>query len=129
MEPGNANNVLLSCLEKNVTKQASAAAAPPLSSPSSAGNLAQRLESAFRAVRNETERRAAPLSPEDQQIQSMPDASPAKWHRAHTTWFWEQFLLGEHCPDYRPFHPDFAFLFNSYYVSACLLYTSPSPRD
>ena len=119
MEPGNANNVLLSCLEKNVTKQASATAAFPISSPSSApGNIAQRLEDAFLTVRNETERRAAPLSPEDQQIQSMPDASPAKWHRAHTTWFWEQFLLGEHAPGYRPFHPDFAFLFNSYYVSA-----------
>jgi ergothioneine biosynthesis protein EgtB len=119
LEPGNANNVLLSCLEKNVTKQASATAVPPLSSPSSApGNPAQRLEEAFLAVRNETERRAAPLSPEDQQIQSMPDASPIKWHRAHTTWFWEQFLLGEHAPGYRPFHPDFAFLFNSYYVSA-----------
>src|SRR6185436_18018003 len=108
----------LSCLEKNVTKQASATAAPSLSSPSSAGKLAQRLEDAFLKVRNETERRAAPLSAEDQQIQSMPDASPAKWHRAHTTWFWEQFLLGEHCTGYRPFHPDFAFLFNSYYVSA-----------
>ncbi|WP_183230034.1 ergothioneine biosynthesis protein EgtB [Bradyrhizobium sp. SBR1B] len=118
MEPGNANNVLLSCLEKNVTKQASATAAPSLSSLSSAGNLAQRLEDAFLAVRNETERRAAPLSPEDQQIQSMPDASPTKWHRAHTTWFWEQFLLGEHAASYRPFHPDFAFLFNSYYVAA-----------
>ena len=69
-------------------------------------------------VRNETERRAAPLSPEDQLIQSMPDASPAKWHRAHTTWFFEQFLLGEHCEGYKPFHPDYAFLFNSYYVSA-----------
>jgi ergothioneine biosynthesis protein EgtB len=66
----------------------------------------------------ETEARAAPLSAEDQLIQSMPDASPAKWHRAHTTWFFEQFLLGEHHAGYRPFHPDYAFLFNSYYVSA-----------
>jgi ergothioneine biosynthesis protein EgtB len=72
----------------------------------------------FLAVRNETERRAAPLSAEDQLVQSMPDASPAKWHRAHTTWFFEQFLLGEHCPGYKPYHPDYAFLFNSYYVSA-----------
>ncbi|MGY4334270.1 ergothioneine biosynthesis protein EgtB [Bradyrhizobium sp. LB7.2] len=82
------------------------------------GGLARNLEDAFLTVRDETERRASPLSPEDQQIQSMPDASPTKWHRAHTTWFWEQFLLGEHCASYRPFHPDFAFLFNSYYVSA-----------
>ncbi|WP_456769219.1 ergothioneine biosynthesis protein EgtB [Bradyrhizobium sp. USDA 3650] len=117
MEPDNANNVLLSCLEKNVTKQASATAPAP--SPSAdLGGLAQRLEDAFLAVRDETERRAAPLSPEDQQIQSMPDASPTKWHRAHTTWFWEQFVLGQHCAGYQPFHPDFAFLFNSYYVSA-----------
>lgn len=102
-----------------MTKQASATASPPLSSQSAApGGLARRLEDAFVAVRNETERRAAPLSPEDQQIQSMPDASPIKWHRAHTTWFWEQFLLGEYSAGYRPFHPDFAFLFNSYYVSA-----------
>jgi ergothioneine biosynthesis protein EgtB len=119
LEPGSANNVLLSCLEKNVTKQASATAPAPLSSPSAdLGGLARNLEDAFLTVRDETERRASPLSPEDQQIQSMPDASPTKWHRAHTTWFWEQFLLGEHCAGYRPFHPDFAFLFNSYYVSA-----------
>jgi ergothioneine biosynthesis protein EgtB len=80
--------------------------------------LAQTLTEAFLAVRGETERRAAPLSAEDQLIQSMPDASPTKWHRAHTTWFFEQFLLGQHCPGYQPFHPDYAFLFNSYYVNA-----------
>jgi ergothioneine biosynthesis protein EgtB len=73
---------------------------------------------AFRTVRAETERRAAPLSPEDQIIQSMPDTSPAKWHRAHTTWFFEQFLLTPHAKDYRPFDQRFAFLFNSYYVAA-----------
>jgi ergothioneine biosynthesis protein EgtB len=77
-----------------------------------------RLLVAYRTVRQETERRAAPLSPEDQTIQSMPDASPAKWHRAHVTWFWERFLLGDHAPGYTPYHPDFAYLFNSYYVSA-----------
>src|SRR6202048_1915263 len=73
---------------------------------------------AFRSVREETERRAGPLSGEDQTVQSMPDASPTKWHRAHTTWFFEQFLLAPFVPGYRPFHPDYAFLFNSYYVSA-----------
>ncbi len=76
------------------------------------------LVAAFLNIRGETERRAAPLSPEDQVIQSMPDASPAKWHRAHTTWFFEQFVLGPHLEGYRAFHPDYAFLFNSYYVSA-----------
>ena len=73
---------------------------------------------AFRTVRAETERRAAQLSEEDQQIQSMPDASPIKWHRAHTAWFFEQFVLVPHAPDYRVFDERFAFLFNSYYVAA-----------
>ncbi len=73
---------------------------------------------AFVAVRGETERRAAPLSPEDQVVQSMPDASPAKWHRAHVTWFFEQFLLRPLVPSYRPFDERFAYLFNSYYVAA-----------
>jgi ergothioneine biosynthesis protein EgtB len=73
---------------------------------------------AFRAVRTETERRAAPLRPEDQVVQSMPDASPTKWHRAHTTWFLEQFLLIPHLPGYRVFDEQFAYLFNSYYVAA-----------
>jgi ergothioneine biosynthesis protein EgtB len=73
---------------------------------------------AYHAVRGETERRAAPLSPEDQIIQSMPDASPTKWHRAHTTWFFEQFLLVPKLAGYRPFDERFAYLFNSYYVAA-----------
>jgi ergothioneine biosynthesis protein EgtB len=73
---------------------------------------------AYLAMRLETERRAAPLSAEDQTVQSMPDASPAKWHRAHTTWFFEQFLLKPHAPGYTEFDPRFAFLFNSYYVAA-----------
>jgi ergothioneine biosynthesis protein EgtB len=72
----------------------------------------------FRAVRSETERRAARLSAEDQIVQSMPDASPIKWHRAHTTWFLEQFLVQPNDPSYRPFDERFAFLFNSYYVAA-----------
>jgi ergothioneine biosynthesis protein EgtB len=104
-----------------VTKPASAAAALAVPCPSlfsDSGGLAEDLVEAFLTVRNETECRADPLTAEDQLIQSMPDASPAKWHRAHTTWFFEQFLLGEHCKGYTPFHPDYAFLFNSYYVSA-----------
>jgi ergothioneine biosynthesis protein EgtB len=73
---------------------------------------------AFRRVRTETERRASRLSPEDQIVQSMADASPAKWHRAHVTWFFEQFLLVPHDPNYRIFDERFPFLFNSYYVAA-----------
>src|SRR5262249_52534026 len=73
---------------------------------------------AFRGVRAETERRAAPLSPEDQVVQSMADASPTKWHRAPTTWFLEQFLLVPPLPGYRIFDGRFAYLFNSYYVAA-----------
>lgn len=57
------------------------------------------------------------LTPEDMALQSMPDASPAKWHLAHTSWFFEQFVLGPHAPGYRPFHPDYGYLFNSYYES------------
>ena len=57
----------------------------------------------------------APLTPEDMMVQSCADASPAKWHLAHTTWFFETFVLREFVPGYRAFHPDFVWLFNSYY--------------
>ena len=77
------------------------------------GGLADR----FRATRALTEALVAPLSDADASIQSMEDASPAKWHLAHTTWFWETFLLREHAPGYRLHREDWPFLFNSYYES------------
>ncbi len=69
----------------------------------------------YRAVHRWTERICAPLAIEDYVIQSMPDASPVKWHLAHTSWFFETFILVPHFPNYCPFHPDFGVLFNSYY--------------
>jgi ergothioneine biosynthesis protein EgtB len=86
--------------------------------PASADDPQSYWLNAFRSVRAETERRAAFLSAEDQVVQSMPDASPTKWHRAHVSWFFEQFLLRPHAKDYRPFDECFAYLYNSYYVSA-----------
>src|SRR5678809_1031079 len=69
----------------------------------------------YRAVRARTVELAAPLSAEDQLVQSMPDASPTKWHLAHTTWFFETFLLTPNLPNYKPFDPAYRILFNSYY--------------
>jgi ergothioneine biosynthesis protein EgtB len=94
------------------------AGAEAASAPASAEDPQIYWLNAFRSVRAETERRAALLSTEDQVVQSMPDASPTKWHRAHVTWFFEQFLLRPHARDYRPFDERFAYLYNSYYVSA-----------
>jgi ergothioneine biosynthesis protein EgtB len=73
------------------------------------------LAAAYTAVRATTERLAAPLSAEDQTVQSMPDVSPTKWHRAHVTWFFETFVLGPTLPGYRPYDDAFAYIFNSYY--------------
>jgi dimethylhistidine N-methyltransferase len=69
----------------------------------------------YRAVRQATEALTRSLTPEDQLAQSMPDASPTKWHLAHVTWFWETFLLVPHLAGYKPFDPRFHYLFNSYY--------------
>jgi ergothioneine biosynthesis protein EgtB len=76
---------------------------------------AQTLADAYQRVRQTTDRLTVNLSAEDQNLQSMPEVSPVKWHRAHTTWFFETFVLGPEAPEYPPFDPDFAFLFNSYY--------------
>jgi len=89
------------------------------------GNPAGAWAHAYRCVREETERRAARLSAEDQVVQSMADASPIKWHRAHTTWFFEQFVLAPHLAGYRSFDERFAYLFNSYYVAVGARHARP----
>ncbi len=75
----------------------------------------QALEARYRAVRAASLALAEPLSPEDQQVQSMPDASPVKWHLAHVTWFFETLLLIPELPGYATFNPAYVYLFNSYY--------------
>ena len=80
----------------------------------------------YRRVRDATEALADGLTDEDQCVQSMPDASPAKWHRAHTTWFFEQFVLVPYVPGYEVFDPAFCFLFNSYYEAVGPRHPRPS---
>jgi ergothioneine biosynthesis protein EgtB len=80
----------------------------------------------YQQVRAATEALAAELTEEDQCVQSMPDASPAKWHRAHVTWFFEQFVLMPHVPGYQAFDPAFSFLFNSYYEAVGPRHPRPS---
>jgi ergothioneine biosynthesis protein EgtB len=76
---------------------------------------ADALVARYDEVRSHTERLAAPLSPEDQTVQSMPDVSPTKWHRAHVTWFFETFVLADHERGFAPYQEQYWFLFNSYY--------------
>ena len=87
----------------------------PVEQPEEGPAAADTLLSQYQAMRQQTEALVAPLSPEDQMVQSCPEASPCKWHLAHTSWFFETFILSEHLKDYRPFHPQFRSLFNSYY--------------
>jgi ergothioneine biosynthesis protein EgtB len=74
------------------------------------------LRARYAGVRAQTEALAAPLSPEDCALQSMPDASPVKWHLGHTTWFFETFILERALRDFTPYRTEFRTLFNSYYV-------------
>src|SRR4051812_15157090 len=69
----------------------------------------------YLGVRERTEALVRPIGAEDMVVQSMPDCSPAKWHLAHVTWFFESFLLAVHSPDYRVFNQSYGYLFNSYY--------------
>jgi ergothioneine biosynthesis protein EgtB len=69
----------------------------------------------FLAVRSRTEHLCEPLATEDYVVQPMVDVSPPRWHLGHVSWFFEHFVLGKHRPGYEPFHPEYAYLFNSYY--------------
>lgn len=88
--------------------QASQSASPPIPDRSA---LADR----YRSTRGRSVDLCSPLALEDYGVQPMPDASPPKWHLAHTSWFFETFILSEHVEGYQPFHPAFETLFNSYY--------------
>lgn len=93
---------------------------------SEAANLADELSAEYAAVRKQTERLCRPLAVDDYGVQPMADASPPKWHLAHTTWFFETFLLKPFADGYRPFDDAFEFLFNSYYEGIGQQY--PRPR-
>ena len=88
-----------------------------LSSPATSPAPGIEIAARFAATRQRTLAIVAPLTPEDMMVQSSPDASPVKWHLAHTTWFFESFILRDFVPGYLVFNPDFAWLFNSYYQS------------
>ncbi|HMH15716.1 MAG TPA: ergothioneine biosynthesis protein EgtB [Edaphobacter sp.] len=83
--------------------------------PISTETTAPPLLARYQSVRQATEHLCRPLTPEDMMVQSSPEASPVKWHLAHTSWFFETFVLSEYLAGYQPFHPDFRWLFNSYY--------------
>lgn len=93
--------------------------------PRSTGTVHTTLVPHYRQVRAVTADLCRTLSPEDMTVQSMPDVSPSKWHLAHTTWFFERFLLTEHLPGYRVFHPQFDYLFNSYYNTVGRMHPRP----
>jgi ergothioneine biosynthesis protein EgtB len=96
-------------------KQSQAAVAFAGTGIANAGLASAGLADRFSAVRRQTIEICAPLTPEDMMVQSCPEASPAKWHLAHTAWFFESFVLREFLPGYHPLNPDFQWLFNSYY--------------
>src|SRR5690554_623427 len=93
------------------------ASVPAFAPESATAPTPQALAKRFGQVRARTLDLAAPLSAEDAMVQSMPEASPAKWHLAHTTWFFERFVLAFADEGYRPVDPRWDYLFNSYYES------------
>ena len=87
--------------------------------------ISQAILADYMSVRHDTETLCQPLEIDDYQVQTMPDVSPTKWHIAHVSWFFETFLLQPYLTDYRPFHPQFAHLFNSYYETVGSFHPRP----
>jgi hypothetical protein len=113
----------------NVVPLGPRAAARQAASAHRKGPAPRELLARFLATRRATEELAAPLSAEDAVAQSMPDASPTKWHLGHTAWFFETFVLGL-LPGFRAHSNDYAFMFNSYYESlGTSAGCSPAPRS
>jgi ergothioneine biosynthesis protein EgtB len=83
------------------------------------------LGAAYCRIRELSEKLCETLEPEDCVVQTMPEVSPTKWHLAHTSWFFEAFILKEALPDYAPIHPQYAYLFNSYYNAAGKMHCRP----
>src|SRR5262245_29003752 len=109
---------------KRAVETGTAVLTPP--APPAEGLFSEATSERYRRVRGFTEQLCAPLAVEDYVVQSMADVSPAKWHLAHTTWFFETFVLEPATPDYQPFHPLYRYLFNSYYNTVGDRY--PRPR-
>ena len=93
--------------------------------PGSEIDQSEDLRIRYRLIREFSEKLRETLEPEDCVVQTMPEASPVKWHLAHTSWFFETFVLKEALPNYHPIHPQFAYLFNSYYNAAGKMHCRP----
>jgi len=93
------------------------------------GELATSMAARYRRVRDFSRYLCETLEPEDMVVQTMADMSPTKWHLAHTTWFFETFVLKQHLPDYAPFQSGFEYLFNSYYNSVGKQFPRPHRGD
>jgi len=99
--------------------------AEPAITPGFEKEYSQDYTARYRYVREFSEKLVETLAPEDCVVQTMPEVSPTKWHLAHTSWFFETFILKEALPDYAPIHPEYAYLFNSYYNAAGKMHCRP----
>ena len=93
--------------------------------PGSEIDQSQDLRVRYRLIREFSEKLRETLEPEDCVVQTMPEASPVKWHLAHTSWFFETFVLKEALPNHNPIHAQYAYLFNSYYNAAGKMHCRP----